>query len=555
MYLNTLFTRLSVLILISFSTLSYSQITIQPGWPVFGGLRGTITWNGSVIFIPNATHQFDVVLRTVDHVLLYNYHGQLLDTLTQNRIGGPLRGLLVPLKSPQHSIPLIATATACRGTYASGAETLIVASIENGEVFNTSFNTRGTIVSPTGYDVNNDGSDEILYEADSIYCFRQDGSSYQNFPYRASISDHSGVYTGVSIGQFTNFSEPVFVYRTIHDIHARMVGDTIDLPGFPVFCPDSEYSSRPLLIPWGSGFRIFVSRFNGQNYETSIEGYTDTGDTLFHTRIGANSIVTNLSAIDIEGDGIPEIVYMAMSARPIVIAMDGHIISDLTPPLGLGGTYSNVVGYRPPGHQTNWFFTLTSNGPPNSMDTTYLVGCEGYEMLQGFPVALPNTLPDFVILHDLALCGPINDTLYIMLQDDYERFTLFRMPMQGGGVMECQTACQDFSRTGVYRPYQVTSVSEPPTLPTDSKLAAYPNPGNATFTIVGTLPSVKQQSLTIYDLQGRSVFHAAIPQPTTGSRRFRFVWEGRDQRGIPVASGLYWCRVGAMTPIKIAVVR
>jgi len=102
----------------------------------------------------------------------------------------------------------------------------------------------------------------------------------------------------------------------------------------------------------------------------------------------------------------------------------------------------------------------------------------------------------------------------------------------------------------------VTAVKEVPQIPTFPFIKIYPNPGNATFTIIGSLPQNRQSAtLTIYNLEGREVFHSPIHQPVTGNRNFRYVWLGRDNFGITVASGIYWCRVGTLPPMKIAVIR
>ncbi|MFQ6611079.1 MAG: FlgD immunoglobulin-like domain containing protein [Fidelibacterota bacterium] len=66
----------------------------------------------------------------------------------------------------------------------------------------------------------------------------------------------------------------------------------------------------------------------------------------------------------------------------------------------------------------------------------------------------------------------------------------------------------------------------------------YPNPFNPSTTIRFTLPEISAVSLVVYDLMGREIVDLAQGEYQAGSQQIR--WDGRDQNGVPVASGVYF---------------
>jgi hypothetical protein len=72
-----------------------------------------------------------------------------------------------------------------------------------------------------------------------------------------------------------------------------------------------------------------------------------------------------------------------------------------------------------------------------------------------------------------------------------------------------------------------------------------PNPFNPGTTISVTLPARSHATLTVYDMAGRRVRTLADGVFGSGSREF--TWDGRDDRGAAVASGVYFYRLRAGT--------
>jgi hypothetical protein len=70
-----------------------------------------------------------------------------------------------------------------------------------------------------------------------------------------------------------------------------------------------------------------------------------------------------------------------------------------------------------------------------------------------------------------------------------------------------------------------------------------PNPFNPTTTIRLALPEATPWTVTVYDVQGRLV--KEFNGQTAGAAFVDVQWNGLDQRGTPVASGVYLYRVRA----------
>ncbi len=70
---------------------------------------------------------------------------------------------------------------------------------------------------------------------------------------------------------------------------------------------------------------------------------------------------------------------------------------------------------------------------------------------------------------------------------------------------------------------------------------AFPNPFNETTALFYSTALEGPTELAIFDLQGRLVSTLVDTHLPAGS--YRAVWDGRDQHGVPVPSGVYWCRL------------
>ena len=81
-------------------------------------------------------------------------------------------------------------------------------------------------------------------------------------------------------------------------------------------------------------------------------------------------------------------------------------------------------------------------------------------------------------------------------------------------------------------------------------LSAAPNPFNSATVIRSSVPCTVMARLTVYATDGRAV---RTLMPTAAAGRDTFVWDGRDDAGRRVASGVYLCRWDA--PHQRAIIR
>jgi hypothetical protein len=101
---------------------------------------------------------------------------------------------------------------------------------------------------------------------------------------------------------------------------------------------------------------------------------------------------------------------------------------------------------------------------------------------------------------------------------------------------------------GFWNPWVTWAVSveedEENWFPTDFKLKQnYPNPFNSTTLIQYTLPRASQVRIQIYNLLGQKIRLLVDEKQEPGSKEAR--WDGTDDSGVDVGSGIYFCRIQA----------
>ncbi|MCH8837104.1 MAG: T9SS type A sorting domain-containing protein [Candidatus Marinimicrobia bacterium] len=92
--------------------------------------------------------------------------------------------------------------------------------------------------------------------------------------------------------------------------------------------------------------------------------------------------------------------------------------------------------------------------------------------------------------------------------------------------------------------YTLLSIVDGMGIPDEFALKAnYPNPFNPSTTIAYQMPEAGRVSLVVYDLTGNVV--STLVNESQPAGYYQTVWNGRDQRGIPVATGVYFYRLKA----------
>jgi len=75
------------------------------------------------------------------------------------------------------------------------------------------------------------------------------------------------------------------------------------------------------------------------------------------------------------------------------------------------------------------------------------------------------------------------------------------------------------------------------------ELSLYPNPSNPDVSISFHLPEMRDLEITLYNIRGQQVKQLAKGEYEAGN--YRFNWNGTNDNGQPVSSGIYFCRVKA----------
>jgi hypothetical protein len=77
----------------------------------------------------------------------------------------------------------------------------------------------------------------------------------------------------------------------------------------------------------------------------------------------------------------------------------------------------------------------------------------------------------------------------------------------------------------------------------------YPNPSNPATTIHFDLPLRSTISLVVYDMLGRRIVTLASDSRDAG--RYSIEWDGRNQNGYSVSSGVYFYRLQAQDFVQV----
>ncbi len=165
------------------------------------------------------------------------------------------------------------------------------------------------------------------------------------------------------------------------------------------------------------------------------------------------------------------------------------------------------------------------------------------EMLKGYGIEVPKDW------HGPIGFGHRGDGWGANLTDEQReavREKIKEMRSQGATREEIRAAVDEIIQGfGIKSPQESENVSSG-TAPAVSNIIiaqSYPNPFNPETEISFTLPENSFVSLTIYNIQGQKVKRLVNEYQPAGTKRV--VWDGRDEKGEGVASGIYFYRIEA----------
>ena len=140
---------------------------------------------------------------------------------------------------------------------------------------------------------------------------------------------------------------------------------------------------------------------------------------------------------------------------------------------------------------------------------------------------------DFPVEHDIVLLDLINRETYniketssVTVNQNWDKLPVYPFKVIAGSPEYVSSMTQEI----------LSQLPETFTLHQN-----YPNPFNPTTTIRFEIPVPSQVSLKIYNLMGQEV--RTLTRDWFPMGNHQLIWNGKDQRGIPVSAGVYIYRL------------
>ncbi|MBK8230548.1 MAG: hypothetical protein IPK72_08190 [Candidatus Eisenbacteria bacterium] len=174
-----------------------------------------------------------------------------------------------------------------------------------------------------------------------------------------------------------------------------------------------------------------------------------------------------------------------------------------------------------------WEFTPTSGD-------SFLVGRE-----PGWPLQFSD-LPCTPTIADLDQSG---DTLQLIVGTEDGYVYVYDLPEMSASDLQWPTAAYDIARTGAFPNFWLESRRGPGELlaERDGRIRTGPNPFGPETAIEFRLSVTDRVDLAVFDAGGRQVRRVFGGELKAGAHRFE--WNGRDDKGRRMASGVYFLRM------------
>ena len=384
----------------------------------------------------------------------------------------------------------------------------------------------GGAICGTG-DINGDGYDDFMvgapnYSGDGLVFVYHGGNPLDTLPdmtLRSPLGDDDRDFGyGIVVGDLNGDSHNDWVIRSKRTVAKLYV----------YYGPDYE-DSIPDKTIYGHNFNygaygLLIHELNGDQYDDLVVGaggafegrcYIYWGaDTLNDTWQWEDTTRGPFSAGDINGDGFEDLhTDMGIYLGPV----DADTLLDYYfPPDGIS-RHEGATGY----FNNDRFadaLTVASHVWPETHLAMYL-GSPDFDLEV-----------DWEDNRDWGFGWP---SMSINLNDDVVED--FVTASWGGG----------YGRIWVYGgdTTTVTDVEDMShhNLPSAFSLSAYPNPFNSSTRITYSVPSTAHVKLELFNLAGQKV--ASLVNEIQSPGRKSIMWEGLDDRGQPVSSGIYFCKI------------
>lgn len=383
--------------------------------------------------------------------------------------------------------------------------------------------TGGYLMStPALVDLDGDGDLEIIATSfdRNVYVLNHDSTAFGNFP----VSLNEPLMTAPAVADIDNNGSLDIVVGTWsnHLFAINTDGETLD--GFP-FSAGARFDCNPAIFDMDGDDSLEIAIGSDDNHLYVVD---HTGEAVIDYT--ANSYVRSTpNFYDVNGDGTMEIFFGSISQRLYGINAQGEGLAGF--PIEVdGGIYGNPI-----------FADMEGDGEPELLVGTS-GGSVGIYNLDGSPY---NDFP-------INIHSAINSALAVGYLDDDNDFEIVYGTTHSLEALDIKSVGQlqgynhidrgDPQRTGYYGGSGAVGTVREQTLPNMIVLSEnYPNPFNPTTQIRYSLPKAGHVSLTIFDLKGNVV--KTLINKVQVANRYTVEWDGTNNRGSQVASGIYLYRL------------
>jgi hypothetical protein len=364
-----------------------------------------------------------------------------------------------------------------------------------GVFFRTSPMTSTHFETPTVCDLDGDHKDDIIVgtRADSVWAFKGNRARIPGWPVALNFDIAGSICAGDVDGdgrlellvQSKGATGQAYLFN--HD-------GTL-CPGWPVPARmDVFFSPSPALADFNNDGKLesVVYTWNGAQAQIHIFTWQGTNYPGWPKSVGTSyTDNSSLTVADIDGDGSLDIIL---------------------------------------GNESKYIYAWNINGA----------------LIPGFPVQAKDAVRSTPFLADIDGDGDIDMVVHCWDQNIYA----WDLPgAYNEALAPWPTYQANAHRNGLYGYVVPTGITEPEPPQIDATRAQlfqnYPNPFNPTTRIAFIVPQGAQEQVTlsIHDVTGARV--RTLVEDTRSPGRYETVWDGRDARGNPVGSGVYFYRLHA----------
>lgn len=295
-----------------------------------------------------------------------------------------------------------------------------------------------------------------------------------------------------------------------------------ELPGFPVTF-SGRIASGPLLVNLDQDPEGWLEIVVGAD-DDSLHVIDHEGNELWAFSGSSQNIRVTPGVGDINGDGNLELIYASYDRKIYALDNQGNLLPGW--PVETGSIIvSSPVVVDVDGDGAAEIFCGSNDHK--------IYGLKGTgDFISGFPVSTPGRVQGTPTVRDFDQDG---DPELIIGCDS--SLIVLDLKTSAADSVGWFTDRGNYQRTGVYG-NPVTGIGNQADLPRAPWLSnPYPNPFNPEVQLSLRLPQAMQVRVAVFDLRGRLVTRLVDNSWSAG--RYEIVWNGRDEWGHSVGSGVY----------------